>query len=346
VAALRRAGHKCCKIKREQGGSMRRHAAVAMLILAASAIASTNVARAQSGALKTVTRGTVSTTGAEWPDMVASDKGFYEKEGLKVEHVILSPTTITPSLIGGSMEFGFINAAQLMQAVETGADLIAIGQGMDPAPYVLVGGKTIKSLKDLKGKTIALAEQYDAYAEVTREILAKAGLDPEKDVNFRYGGNSNQRVAALMAGAIDAVPLPAPNDKLALDQGFNALATYSDYYPKLALSLTAVVRKWAEANPETVKAYLRAQKNAITWLNDPKNKDEAIAILQKGTAGTLSSASYTYDVLIDKLHMFPPSGCIQPEGMKTLVEVLSRVTPKVKKDTPVSKYISTTYCPS
>ena len=83
----------------------------------------------------------------------------------------------------------------------------------------------------------ALADAGDVYTEATKEIIRKGGLDPEKDINFRYGGNSNQRMAALVAGAVDAVPLIPPQDRMMTDQGFNSLAYYPDYFPNLTLSL-------------------------------------------------------------------------------------------------------------
>ena len=308
-------------------------------------IATAGVAPAGAQALKTFTRGTVSTTAVEWPDIIARKKGFYEKEGLKVEQALLSPTTITPSLIGGSIQIGFINASQLVIADKAGADLVAIGQGADPSPYSLVTAKNIKSMADLKGKTLSLAEPGDVYAEATKEILRKAGLDPDKDINIRYGGNSNQRMAALVAGAVDAVPLVPPQDRLLVDQGYNAIAFYPDHFPKLALSTTAVTRGWAKANPDTVKAFMRAQSAAIKWLNEPANKDEAVKLLVEETKTDEASSRQAFDVYVTKLHMFPPNACVQPEGFENMIKMISRVNKNVKADDPVSQFIDTQYCP-
>lgn len=318
---------------------------MALLVVLASASAQPALSQTNNSNLKVITRGTVSVTATEWPDIVARKKGFYEKEGLKVEQALISPTTITPSLIGGSIQIGFINASQLVIAVEAGAELVAIGKGSDPSPYSLMAGKEIKTLADLKGKTISLAEQGDAYAEATREILRKAGLDPEKDVNIRYGGNSNQRFAALTAGAVDAVPVVPPQDQILRTQGFNAIAFYPDYFPDLALSLTAVKQSWAKENPEIVKSFMKAQANAIAWLYDPVNKDEAIKLLMADTKSDLESAGQAYEIYLNKLHMWPKNGCVQPKGIETVVAMLSRFNKSVKAGTPVSKYIDTQWCP-
>jgi len=126
-------------------------------------VMASNPAFAQSAppALKAFIRGTVSTTAVEWPDIIARQKGFYAKEGLKIDQALISPTTITPSLIGGSIQFGFINASSMILADESGADLVAVGKGADPSPYTLVAGKNIKTFADLKGKTVSLSEPGD-----------------------------------------------------------------------------------------------------------------------------------------------------------------------------------------
>ena len=319
-------------------------AGTALLVMLASACVQPALAQSNPN-LKVITRGTVSTTAVEWPDMIARKKGFYEKEGLKVEQALISPTTITPSLIGGSIQIGFINASQLVIAVEAGADLVAVGKGADPSPYSLMTSRSIKTLADLKGKTLSLAEQGDAYAEATREILRKAGLDPEKDLNIRYGGNSNQRMAALIAGAVDAVPVVPPQDQLLIDQGFNSVAFYPDYYPSLALSLTAVTRAWAASNSDVLRAFMRAQAAATAWLYDPANKDEALKLLIAETKSDLPAASHAYDIYVTKLHMFAMNGCIETKGLEVLIGVLSKINKTVKASDPVSKYIDTQWCP-
>ena len=326
--------------------SKRASIALSALILLTPLIVAPSLAQTPARALKTVTRGTVSTTAVEWPDIVANKKGFYEKEGLKVEHAIISPTTITPSLIGGTIQFGFINASSMVLATKAGADLVAIGQGADPSPYSLVTGKSIKTLADLKGKTLSLSEPGDAYAEATKEILRKAGLNPDTDLNIRYGGNSNQRMAALVAGAVDAVPLVPPQDKLLVDQGYNAVAFYPDYYPKLTLSTTAVSRTWAKNNADTVKAFMRAQAAAIVWLYDPANKDEALKLLIDETKADLSAAQQSYDVYLTKLHIFPTNGCVQPAGFEALINVLSKVNKAVQPGESASQFMDTQYCPN
>jgi ABC-type nitrate/sulfonate/bicarbonate transport system substrate-binding protein len=322
-------------------GQRRRVLSAALLLAAGLA----TPASAQTGDLKVITRGTVSTTAVEWPDIIARRKGFYKKEGLRVEQALISPTTITPSLIGGTIQIGFINASQLILADKAGADLVAIGKGADPSPYSLVTARSIKTLADLRGRTLSLSEPGDAYTEATKEILRKAGLDPDKDVNLRYGGNSNQRMAALAAGAVDAVPLVPPQDKLMLAQGFNSVAFYPDYFPHLTLSVSAVSKAWANKNADVVRAFMRAQAAAIAWLYDPANREEAYRLLMEETKADRDAAKESYEVYVTKLQMFAMNGCIQPIGIRTLLGVLSKANKAVQADEPADRYIDTEWCP-
>ena len=316
--------------------------ALATMLLTSSLAA----AQGAAPALKTFIRGTVSTTAVEWPDIIARQKGFYAKEGLKIDQALISPTTITPSLIGGSIQFGFINASSMILADVSGADLVAVGKGADPSPYTLVAGKGIKTLAELKGRTISLSEPGDAYAEATKEILRKAGLDPDKDVVLRYGGNSNQRMAALVAGAVDAVPLVPPQDSMLIDQGFHGLAFYPDYFPNLALSTTAVSRAWAARNSDTIKGYLRAQSIGIKWLYDPANKDEAIRILMDETKSDLRAAESAYAIYVTKMRLYPENACVEAKGFRSLLDVLAKINAAVAPNTPVEKFIDTQWCPA
>jgi ABC-type nitrate/sulfonate/bicarbonate transport system substrate-binding protein len=312
-------------------------------IIAATSISS-GISQTSRATPRSIVRGAVSLTAAEWPNIIATEKGFYAKQGLSVETVQISPQTIVSSLIGGSVQIGMVPATQLILSIRSGANVVAFGPGMDPSGYSLVAGRNVKTLADLKGKTIALADPVDAYTEVTKEMLAKAGLDPDRDVTYRYGSNSNQRMAALLAGAVDAVPLVPPQDRQVFDQGYHSIAYYADYYPNLAFSVLAVNRDWANANPELVKGYLLAGKAATAWLYDPANKAEAIKLLMKATKSDSNSASEAYDVFVTKLHTFPVTGCIKTSGVRVLISLLSKIDRKVPADLPVGTVADTEWC--
>ena len=292
-----------------------------------------------------VARATVSLGPADWPVYVANQEGFLAQEKLKVETSVISPSNIASSLIGGAIDIALIPAYQLVLSVQKGSDLVAVGQGLDPAPYFLMVPASIKTFADLKGKTIAAATPGDVYTIVLKEVLQKGGLDPDKDVHFLYGNNSNQRMAALLNGAISAALQLPPETGMLREQGFHSLAFFPDYYKRLTLSLTAVRKDWAVKNADYLRAYMRAVAHASAWLNDPKNEQEAIKVLMKDTNTNEKAADEAYQVFVQQIGNYPNDACIQPEGMKVLIAKLAEMG-DVQGDPPVAKFIDQEWCPS
>jgi ABC-type nitrate/sulfonate/bicarbonate transport system substrate-binding protein len=289
--------------------------------------------------------GTISITAANWPYYVAQAKGIYAKHNLKVERSIISAQTITSAVIGGSIQIGFLGATQMIAADDVGANLVAVGQGMDPAPYFLIGVPSVKTLADLKGKTLVMSNPGDVYTEVVKVILRKAGLDPEKDVNFTFGPGSNQRVAALTNQAVQAGLLVPPEDLPLVEKGYHRLAFTPDYFPHLALSLMAVQRDWAQKNAGLLRGFLQARADAIQWLYDPTNKKEALKILLDATHSTESSVEESYDIFITKMRLFPKNGCIQTEGLAKTQEMLHQLKALKNPPQPMTKLASMEWCP-
>ena len=134
-----------------------------------------------------------------WPSFVAQAQGFYTGQGLQVEDLVVDPNVTVSTLIGGSVEVSFADSTQLLLALEKGANLVAVGIETDKNPYKLMAPAAIKTLTDLKGKRIGVASAIDIYTYVAREMLRKAGLDPDKDVEWVVGGGQNQRLSAIVA---------------------------------------------------------------------------------------------------------------------------------------------------
>ena len=256
-----------------------------------------------------------SLTAVQWPDFVASAVGFNEKEGLIVDITLTQPESMVGALLGGSIDIGLPNATGLALAVDKSANVVAVAVGGDNQPYHLITSPAVKTFKDLKGKTIALADPTDIYTTVIKTILKKNGLNPDTDINFLYGPGQNQRYTAIIGGAIQGGFFSLPADSDLVSRGFNSLAFTPDYYHNLTLSVLAVNRQWAQKNADVLRRFLRARSNAIKWLNVPANKDKAVQILMAQTKLPPAAATASYDYYITKAHVFPTDGCVTRRGL-------------------------------
>ena len=135
-----------------------------------------------------VSRGVMSQTAVDWSHFVAQAQGFYAREGLDVQQTIVDPTTTVSALIGGSLNIVVVDTTGFVLGADKGANIIAVGPVADRNPYYLMASSGIKTIAQLKGKKIGAPSPVEVYTTVLRNLLTKAGLNPDKDVEWVYGG--------------------------------------------------------------------------------------------------------------------------------------------------------------
>jgi len=124
----------------------------------------------------------------------------------------------------GELDLTTGSAAAMLFAASKGVDLRIIASiSMDSdkgyvTPYLVKDEGPIKSLSDLKGKTLGI-NGFKSDVELTeRRALEKAGLDPDRDVKFAVVGFPNMGTA-VRAGLIDLGCFPLPFGVNELKQG-------------------------------------------------------------------------------------------------------------------------------
>ena len=139
---------------------------------------------------------------------IARQQGFLTKFGLSSDPIYVSDgTKIMGSIIAGDVDLcpmaGF---AQVFPAVEKGARLKVVNGG------VLLGQQTVfsanpdvKSIADLKGKTIGVGSLGAQLHQVMVALLMKNGVDPAS-VTFANIGSSPDVFRAVSAKVVDAGP--------------------------------------------------------------------------------------------------------------------------------------------
>jgi NitT/TauT family transport system substrate-binding protein len=201
----------------------------------------------------------------------------------------------------------------------------------------------IKTVADLKGKKMGAASAIDIYTYVLKQILRKANLDPDKDVEWVVGGGQNQRLAAAIGGAVQAGLFSPPSDAKLTGLGFTTLAFTPDYYPNLTLSAETVRRDWAQQNGDTLRHLLAAEAAAVKWVNDPANKAQAIDILAKAVNATPGDAEDAYEAYIGK-HAWTDA-CIHHPGMVNVVKIMHETKQlKTITEADVPKFADPEWC--
>ena len=204
---------------------------------------------------------------------LAKEKGFYREEGLDVLLIQAGMLPGIQGLVGGSFQFSQI-LGQGAGAVLRGLPLKII-MVFDTRPLNwLYGAKTVKTIQELKGgKQIAVSSFGAALDQMTRELLPKHGIDPQRDVVLRAIEPTPSRITALFSGAVDAAVLNQSDRLIAKKNGYNELLFYGDDLEFITAGVV-VAEKTLAQRPELVQRFLRGTLKGFTWLKN--NEKEAV----------------------------------------------------------------------
>jgi ABC-type nitrate/sulfonate/bicarbonate transport system substrate-binding protein len=215
--------------------------------------------------------------------------------------------------------------------------------GSDSGFLSLVVAPDIKNFGDLKGKTLSVDARTTGYAFVLFEMLRRNGLS-EKDYSVETAGGMRQRWEALRERKQDGTLLSTPFNILAEGQRFNQLTRAIDVIGAYQGNVAATRRSWAQANRTKVIAFIRGYVQAIDWLYDKPNREEAIRILLKNLPQMSSElARQSYDELLDPNDGFFHKGRVSMEGLRTVLALRARYAEPQKDLADPMKYYDPSY---
>ena len=107
-----------------------------------------------------------------------------------------------------------------IRAIEKGAPIAIWRVDMQAPPYALLAKPAIKSIKELKGKTISIGGAKDITRIFVERMLVPNGVNPA-NVDYVFAGATSARLSALQSGAVDAAILTSPHQFLCRGRGLH-----------------------------------------------------------------------------------------------------------------------------
>ncbi len=238
------------------------------------------------------------------PIVIAHEKGLFKKYG--INSTVLKGASW--AAIRDSLSTGDLQATHMLLGMPIASTMGLLGSPRKPMviPWMLNrNGQSISLKAELKGKvaadprklrplaldakskgaplTFAMTFPPGTHAMWTRYWLGAGGINPDRDVALIVVPPA-QMVANMKVGKMDGFCVGEPwNARTIADGiGFTAINTQDIWkdHPEKVCAFTA---EFAEKNPKTVKAVLKALNEASVWLDKLENRPEQADIVSRPT---------------------------------------------------------------
>jgi ABC-type nitrate/sulfonate/bicarbonate transport system substrate-binding protein len=257
---------------------------------------------------------------------VAETRGLFRKYGISVE-TDNSPNSdeLRAKLAAGKGDVAYAavdNAVAMVELAKVDVIIVAGGEG---SQNELIAQPDIKSIKDLRGKTLIVDAPNTAYALQMKKILLLNGLQPG-NYEIKPYGVTPQRLAAMrehkeFAGSM----LGPPASILARRAGLVSLGSVQELIGPYQAAGNWAQRKWAQEHRDALVKYLAAFVEAQRWLLDPANRDQVIELLVKETHLPADVAAETYIVSMTRPGGYEKDAQLDLEGFKNVLKLRAEV---------------------
>ncbi len=238
------------------------------------------------------------------PIVIAHEKGLFKKYGIN--------STVTKganwAAIRDSLSSGSIHATHMLIGMPIASTMGLAGSPKKPMiiPWLLNrNGQAISLKSELKGKvgadpaalkpfvkhaqglgeplTFAMTFPPGTHAMWTRYYLGAGGINPDKDISLIVVPPA-QMVSNMKIGKMDGFCVGEPWGARVIADGIGFTSvTTQDIWKDHPEKVCAFLAEFAEKNPKTVKAVLKALHEASVWLDDLGNRPEQCDIVSRAT---------------------------------------------------------------
>lgn len=207
-------------------------------------------------------------------------EGFAEKQGLKLKlFPFKADTQLLQALLAGELDSFEGSPGNDIMAAARGADVKIIGCTWPSLPHVLLGSG-VKSVQDLKGKTIAVGP-VGSLPDLLFRILLKQSNIAVNEVRLTSVGNDIDRYKALIGHVVDAAIVSNEFVPVMDKQGLTLIAAARNFAPEFARLCIQATGATLKARGDDAAHFMAAEISALR--HAVSHRDETLALTRKLT---------------------------------------------------------------
>ena len=254
------------------------------------------------------------------PLWIAKEQGFFRKYNLDPQLIFIIAGRAAQAMLSGEIKIGIIGATHVANVVTSGGDMTMLLGLETKLDSLLVVHPSIKSAEGLKGKKVAIGTPAGTASLGAYVGLDYLGLVPRRDnITLMGVGAPSDRLAALLAGSVDAMSVSGEVAQAAINQGYRVLLDLAKENVPFQSSGLVTSRRFMASNPQVVENVARAVIEGVAFARNPVNKKTVLQSLSKNMRidkADLLEKSY------QRVDSLPPKPCPSIPGIQSVLKLL------------------------
>ena len=259
--------------------------------------------------------------------VVAETHGIFAKYGIKVETLNLpNSEVLRASLADGKGDLAYLAVDNAVAMVELAHQDVIIVMGGEGSQNELIAQPEIKSINDLRGKTLIVDAPNTAYALQMKKILLLSGMQAGRDYEIKPFGATPQRLIAMREHKENAASmLGPPSSIVAKHAGFVSLGSVPALIGPYQAAGYFTQRAWAKDHRDTLHNYLAAIIEAQRWLMASANKQQVIDLMISESHLAPDVATETYELSMMRPGGYEKDAALDLDGFKNVLKLRADV---------------------
>lgn len=230
------------------------------------------------------------------PVEIGIETGIFAKNGIEAESIGFGGASRMHQAMAAKNLDIAIGSGPEMALTAKGSPEIAVAAMYGPPNglcIVVLPNSPIKTVKDLKGKTIGISSPSGLTAWAAKELARREGWGPAgvKPVSL---GSQDGIIGGVLAGNVDAAVTATENAHRFERSGrLRMVTTFGDVIPDFLAHVIFASKDLVASNPDAVRRFLKGWFETIAFMR--QHKDETVRIAAKVVQIAPEIVAETYD---------------------------------------------------
>ena len=261
-----------------------------------------------------------------------TDEGrLFQKNGIDPQILYLQTTLGQTAMIAGEIDMCVYSGSLLSSARLQGVDVVMVASFLNKPLYRLVVRPEIKTVADLKGKRLGITRFGTVTDSMSRLLVGKLGLDPDKDVSYVQVGDVPVLLASLSTGRIiDGAIIQPPYYVKAVASGMRVLVNMQEMSIPVQQTGLNTTQRFIAKNPDITRRVVKSVIEGIHLMRtNPAVAKRALS--RRMQIKDEKEIDDTYQLLNSFVQVKPYPTL---EGFKTIFDDLAKRVPAAKNANP------------